>query len=68
MANEAIPLFRPGQDISATASAAVVGKRFVAWTGYFSTTTPSQLPTAAHTGAAAASAGSQPSPHVSVPR
>jgi hypothetical protein len=57
MANECIPLFRPGQDISATASAAVVGKRFVAWTGGLSTATPSNLPTAAHAGAGVAVAG-----------
>ena len=57
MANECVPLFKPGQDISATASAAVTGKRFVAWTGYFSTSTPSTLPTAAHAGAGLAVAG-----------
>lgn len=57
MANECIPLFRPGQDVSATASAAVTGKRFVDWTGYFSLTTPSTLPTAAHATAAGKIAG-----------
>ena len=57
MANECIPLFRPGQDISATASAAVTGKRFVDWTGYLSTSTPSTLPTVAHATAAGKVAG-----------
>jgi hypothetical protein len=57
MANECIPLFRPGTDISATASAAVTGKRFVDWTGYFSLTTPSTLPTVAHATAAGKIAG-----------
>jgi hypothetical protein len=57
MANECIPLFRPGQDLTATASAAVTGKRLVAWTGYLSTATPSTLPTAAHATAAGAVAG-----------
>ena len=58
MANESIPLFRPGQDISATASAAVVGKRFVAWTGgLLPLTSPKTLPTAAHATAAGQVAG-----------
>jgi hypothetical protein len=57
MANECIPLFKPGQDISATASAAVTGKRFVDWTGFLSLTTPSTLPTAAHATAAGKVAG-----------
>jgi len=58
MANESIPLFRPGQDISATASAAVTGKRFVAWTGgLLPLTSPKTLPTAAHATAAGAIAG-----------
>jgi Uncharacterized conserved protein (DUF2190) len=58
MANESIPLFRPGQDISATASAAVTGKRFVAWTGgLLPLTSPKTLPTAAHAGAGLAIAG-----------
>lgn len=57
MANECIELFRPGQDISAKASAAVTGCRFVAWTGYFDTANPSTLPTAAHATAAGAVAG-----------
>jgi Uncharacterized conserved protein (DUF2190) len=58
VANESIPLFRPGQDISATASAAVVGKRCVAWTGgLLPLTSPKTLPTAAHAGAGLAIAG-----------
>jgi len=58
MANESIPLFRPGQDISATASAAVTGKRCVAWTGgLLPLTSPKTLPTAAHAGAGLAIAG-----------
>ena len=57
MANECIALFRPGQDVSATASAAVTGKRFVDWTGYLSLTTPSTLPTVAHATAAGKIAG-----------
>jgi hypothetical protein len=57
MANECIPLFRPGTDISATASAAVTGKRFVEWTAGFSLTTPSTLPTVAHATAAGKVAG-----------
>lgn len=58
MANESIPLFRPGQDISATASAAVTGKRFVAWTGgLLPLTSPKTLPTAAHATAAGTVAG-----------
>jgi hypothetical protein len=56
MANECIPLFRPGADITATASAAVTGKRFVDWTAGF-TTTPSTLPTVAHATAAGKVAG-----------
>ena len=58
MANESIPLFRPGQDISATASANVSGKRFVAWTGgLLPLTSPKTLPTVAHAGAGLAVAG-----------
>jgi molybdopterin-binding protein len=58
MANESIPLFRPGQDISATASAAVVGKRFVSLTGgLLPLTSPKTLPTAAHATAAQGIAG-----------
>lgn len=33
MANETIPLYRPGDDVTATASAAVTGKTFVDVTG-----------------------------------
>ncbi|MDQ1174176.1 hypothetical protein QE430_002483 [Microbacterium testaceum] len=33
MANESIPLYRPGNDLTATASAAIVGKTFVDVTG-----------------------------------
>lgn len=33
MANESIPLYRPGNDLTATASAAIVGKTFVEITG-----------------------------------
>lgn len=57
MANECIPLFDPGQNVSATASSAVTGKRLVDWTGYLSLTTPSTLPTAAHATAAGKVAG-----------
>lgn len=31
MANECIPLYRPGQDVTATAGAAITGKTFVDW-------------------------------------
>lgn len=57
MANECIPLFRPGQDVTATASAGVTGKRLVDWTGYFSSAAPSTLPTVAHATAAGKVAG-----------
>ena len=56
MANECIPLFDPGQSISATASAAVTGKRLVDWTAGL-TSTPSVLPTVAHATAAGKIAG-----------
>ena len=58
MANECIPFFRPGQDISATASAAVTGKRCVAWTGdFFPSQVTKTLPTVAHAACRVAIAG-----------
>ena len=58
MANESIPLWRPGQDISAVASANVNGKRCVAWTGgLLPLTSPKTLLTVAHAGAGLAIAG-----------
>ena len=58
MANESIPLFRPGQDVSAVASANVTGKRFVLLTGgLLPLTSAKSLPTAAHATAAGPIAG-----------
>jgi hypothetical protein len=55
MANECIPLFRPGADITATAGAAITGGRCVAWSAGLSSTTG--LGTVTHATAAGAIAG-----------
>ncbi|MDG3012463.1 DUF2190 family protein [Rhodococcus sp. D2-41] len=43
MTNECIPLYRPGQDVTATAGAAITGKTFVDITGALNATTGALL-------------------------
>ncbi len=56
MANECLPLFDPGSALTATASAAVTGKRFVGVTGALNAAT-GVLPTVAHATAATRALG-----------
>lgn len=41
MANECIPLYRPGHDVSAVATTAITGKTFVDWSAALTTGLPS---------------------------
>ena len=47
MANECIPLYRPGLDVSAVTTAAVTGKTFVDWSAGITTGLPSVAPATA---------------------
>ncbi len=52
MANESIPLYRPGDDITATAAGAIVGKTFVDITGVVNAATGTPITVATATAAA----------------
>lgn len=52
MANESIPLYRPGDDVTATASGAITGKTFVDVTGGVNAANGTTLTVATATGGA----------------